>query len=527
MRALPLWGVLFAGLLFASDVYPPPRFTDPERVRKLESALPEIDEAFRRFAAERKIPGMVWGMVIDGRLAHVQTTGVGDRSSGAPVTAGTVFRIASMTKSFTALAILKLRDEGKLSLEDPVSRWIPEFGRMELPTRDTAPLRIRQLLMHTAGFPEDNPWGDQQLGASEGELTRWLRQGIPFSNPPGTRHEYSNYGFALLGRIITKASGTSYDKYLERGILKKLGMQASILEPSRVPVRDRAVGYRLRPDGTYSEEVALPHGAFGAMGGLLTSASDLAKYIAFHLSAWPARDEPESGPVQRASVREMSQMWVHSNLTVQRSAGGGLSAAQRGYGYGLGVNANCQVDHIVSHGGGLPGFGSFMTWLPEYGVGMFAMANLTYAAPSPPLSQAWQLLLKTGGLRKRELPVSPVLSEMRGRILKLWESWDQAEAKHIAAGNLFLDIPAAERQAQMQKLKEEVGECAEAGPMVPENWLRGQFNLNCRNGRVGVFFTLAPTRPPGVQHLTFRKIDSEPGSLTGPISTPPAVLCRE
>ena len=106
-----------------------------------------------------------------------------------------------MTKSFTALAILKLRDEGKLSLEDPVAKWLPEFARMELPTRDTPPLRIRQLMSHSAGFPEDNPWGDQQLSATDAQLTAWLRIGIPFSTPPGTRYEYSNYAFALLGRV--------------------------------------------------------------------------------------------------------------------------------------------------------------------------------------------------------------------------------------------------------------------------------------------------------------------------------------
>ena len=117
-----------------------------------------------------------------------------------------------MTKSFTALAILKLRDEGKLSLEDPVSKWIPEFARMELPTRDTAPLRVRQLMSHSAGFPEDNPWGDQQLSATDAALDDWLRAGIPFSTPPGTRYEYSNYAFGLLGRIVTKASGVEYER---------------------------------------------------------------------------------------------------------------------------------------------------------------------------------------------------------------------------------------------------------------------------------------------------------------------------
>src|ERR1017187_2089912 len=170
-----------AVLIFASAAYPPPRFHDQQRLRKLESALPEVDQVFRRYAAERKIPGLVWGVVIDGRLAHLESAGVRDRSSNAPVTANTAFRIASMTKSFTSLAILKLRDEGKLSLEDPVSKWLPQFAGLELPTRDTAPLRIRQLLSHSSGFPEDNPWGAQQLSASDADLTQWLRRGIPFS----------------------------------------------------------------------------------------------------------------------------------------------------------------------------------------------------------------------------------------------------------------------------------------------------------------------------------------------------------
>ena len=189
MRFVPLCGLLSATLILASDAYPPPRFTDPDRVGKLESALPEIDRIFRRYAADRKIPGMVWGIVIDGRLAHVESAGVRERAGNAPVTLGTVFRIASMTKSFTALAILELRDDGKLSLEDPVSKWIPEFARMELPTRDTPPLRIRQIMSHSAGFPEDNPWGDQQLSATDADLNIWLRKGIPFSMPPGARYE--------------------------------------------------------------------------------------------------------------------------------------------------------------------------------------------------------------------------------------------------------------------------------------------------------------------------------------------------
>jgi len=526
MRLAPLFGLFAAVALFASDAYPPPRFIDPDRVRKLESALPGIDQVFRRYATERKIPGMVWGVVIDGRLAHVESVGLRDRSSRAPVTAATVFRIASMTKSFTTLAILKLRDEGKLSLEDPVSKWLPEFARMELPTRDTAPLRIRQLLSHSAGFPEDNPWGDQQLSATEADLTRWLRRGIPFSTPPGTRYEYSNYAFGLLGRLVTQASGMPYEKYVQAELLTKLRMDASTFEFSQVPAANRAVGYRLQPDGTYLEEPPLPQGAFGSAGGLLTSATDLGKYVAFHLSAWPARDDAEAGPVRRDSVREMSHMWTPSNLTVARS-NGTLQVAETGYGYGLRVTTDCRFEHIVGHGGGLPGFGSYMAWLPDYGVGMFAMTNLTYAGPSEPISQAWDVMKKTGGLQKRELPASPILSQMRDHIMHLWTSWDDEEAKQIAAMNLFLDTPVAQRRAEIQKLRDEVGECTGAGPVIQENWLRGQFNITCRKGGVAVFFTLAPTQPPAVQHLAFRKIDSNNIRLGAPTGPPAGVSCSE
>ena len=505
----------------ASDAYPPPRFTNPDRLQKLEAALPEIDQLFRDYAQEKKIPGMVWGVVIDGKLAHLKSTGVRERAGNAPLSASTVFRIASMTKSFTALAILKLRDERKLSLEDSVAKWLPEFGRMELPTRDSAPLRIRNLLSHSAGFPEDNPWGDQQLSATDADLTKWLRLGIPFSTPPGLRYEYSNYAFGLLGRIVTKASGVPYENYVQAQILKKLHMDASTFEFNQVPVSNRAVGYRLQPDGTYLEEAPLPHGAFGAMGGLLTNAADLGKYVAFHLSAWPARDDAETGPVRRSSVREMSQIWTPSNLTIK----GAEEGSNSGYGFGLRVTTDCRFERIVGHGGGLPGFGSYMAWLPEYGVGMFAMANMTYVGPSAPINKAWDVLLKTGALQKRELPASPMLSKMRDHIVSLWKSWNDAEAKQIAAMNFFLDVPVNQRRAEMAKLKEELGECNAFGPVIPENWLRGQFNMTFSKGIMGAFYTLAPTQPPALQHLKFRKLDAEGVRMGAPTGPPAGVVC--
>jgi CubicO group peptidase (beta-lactamase class C family) len=526
MRLITLCLLFAASLASAAENYPPAHFTDPERNVKIASAFPEIDKIFGDYAADKHIPGMIWGIVTDGRLTHVGSAGVQDLASKAPVTSITAFRIASMTKSVTALAILQLRDQKKLSLEDPVSKWIPEFARMTLPTQDSAPLRIRQLLSHSAGFPEDNPWGDQQLAASDADLDRWLRQGIPFSTPPDTRYEYSNYAFALLGRIVTKASGIPYDEYARSRILAKLHMDSSTFRFADVAPAERAVGYRLQPDGTYLEEPPLAQGAFGSAGGLLTTAEDLGRYVAFHLSAWPPRDEPDDGPVRRSSVREMSHLWTPANLTVRRKDGV-LQATESGYGYGLRVSSDCRFEHIVAHGGGLPGFGSYMAWLPDYGVGIFAMATLTYSGPSEPINRAWDAMLRTGGLQRREVPASAQLTQMRSHILSLWKHWDDAEVKQISAMNLLIDAPAGQRRAEIQKLKDEVGECADASPVIAENWLRGQFNLACTKGTVGAFFTLAPTQPAAIQHLSFQKLESNSTRLGAPTGPPAGVACTD
>ncbi|MBI4875280.1 MAG: beta-lactamase family protein [Acidobacteria bacterium] len=477
---------------------PVPRFTDPERRAKLAAAFPAIEKAFENFRERRGIPGLSYGIVIDGETVAMKSFGVRERKTQDPVTPDTVFRIASMTKSFTALAILKLRDDGKLSLDDPVSKWIPEFARLELPTRDTAPIRVRQLITHGAGLPEDNPWGDRQLGVSDETLTRWLRQGLPFSTPPDTAFEYANYGFALAGRVVAKASGMPYREYVEKRILAPLGMRASSLEPAAVPADVRATGYR-RAGSEYSEEPSLPHGAFGAMGGMLTSTRDLGRYVAYQLSAFPARDDDDKGPVRRGSLREMQRVWRSNPFRVSRP----LQVTAGGYGYGLSVSEDCRYNHIVGHGGGLPGFGSFMKWLPEYGAGIFAMANLTYASPAPAIDEAFEILRATGALKPRELPPSESLLATRDAIVRLWQRWDDADASALAADNLFLDTPAAERRQAIEKMKAEVGACRPEGGIEPENWLRGRFSLACERGAVEVAFTLAPTMPPKVQSLRF------------------------
>jgi len=482
---------VMSALVFAlvlAQATPPPTFTDRDRRAKIQRALPAIERIFERYHQERQTPALAYGVIVDGELVAAKAFGLANREKRLEATPETPFRIASMTKSFTALAVLKLRDEGKLSLDDLVARWIPELAAWRGPTADSEPLRIRHLMTHSAGFPEDNPWGDQQLGISDAELNAWLRKGFPFSTAPGTAYEYSNYGFALLGRIVQNAAKRPYREYLEKEILQPLGMKDSTLEPAEAA--NAAVGYR--PNGNV--EPSLRHGAFGAMGGLVTTTRDLARYIAFQLDAYPPRDGEDKGPMRRASRREMQTLWRYSGTQAV-----GAQIRSGGYGYGLRIVHDCAFGHVVSHGGGLPGFGSNMTWLPEHGIGIVSMTNLTYAGPASAAMEALTELHKAGALTPRAWPVSGYLRDTQRVLTELFQSWDEAKARRVAAMNLFLDQPMAERKAEIERMRAQVGGNCRAGALRAENWLRGSFGLNCAKGKVEIYFTLAPTNPPAVQ----------------------------
>lgn len=475
-----------------------------DRVSRLMAAMPAIDQLVRDFTAREHVPGAAWGVIIDGRLAHVGVTGLRDIAARAPVDTTSVFRIASMTKSFTAMAILKLRDEGRLSLDDPAERYVPELTGLKYPTTDSPKITIRHLLSHAEGFPEDNPWGDQQLARTDDEMSRMMRSGIPFSNAPGIAYEYSNYGFAILGRIVAKVSGMPYADYVTANILRPLGMRSTTLSPQSVPGTRLARGYRWEDD-MWKEEPQLPDGAFGAMGGMLTSLNDLGLYVSALLGAYPARDGPETGPIRRASLREMQQLWRAGGTTVRRNAAGETVLNTGGYGFGLRVSTNCLFGHIVAHSGGLPGFGSQMRWLPEHGVGLIAFGNRTYTGWSGVFDQALALLGWTGALQPRMAEPSADLVRMSETVTRLVMSWNDETAKSIAADNLFLDRSIDRREREVAALRERVGTCsAGTGFAYVENALRGQWVIPCERGGVLASITLAPVLPVKVQYMEFR-----------------------
>jgi serine-type D-Ala-D-Ala carboxypeptidase/endopeptidase len=467
------------------------------------------DSFFEDFHLDAHTPGLVYGIVADGQLVHLGTFGVQDLDSKRPVSADTLFRIASMTKAFTALTVLKLRDDGLLRLDAPAADYVPELRGWKYPTDDSPPIRVRDLLNHVGGLVTDDPWGDRQQPLPEEDFTRMLRAGVPFSSAPGTRFEYSNFGYALLGRIITNLSKRPYADTITRTLLQPLGMESSGFDVETAAPGQRALGYRWEDDA-WRVEPTLGHGVFGAMGGLQTSAADYAKWVAYLLSAWPARNGPETGPVRRATVREL----VHgSNFPRARNRIGdsGPRACRQAAAYGMGmvVAVDCDLGLTLSHGGGYPGYGSHVLLLPDRGVGLFAFSNRTYAGIAAPLWKAAVALDKAGLLgSEREFPVSQHLVDAYRTAGAIYAAGDVTVVQDQLAMNFLLDRGADSWARELTKLKAAVGECDTSSAAIePSGALSGEFTWRCAHGRLQGWLLLAPTQPPRIQDLVLEKID--------------------
>lgn len=501
---LPFAALLLPGAALAQT--PPPAAQPPTRIERL---LPAIDAHFRRFQQEQHVPGLVWGIVRDGRLVHLGTAGVQDLEARRPVDADSLFRIASMSKAFTALAILKLRDEGRLRLDAPAEDYVPELRSWRYPTADSPRIRVRDLLAHAAGLVTDNPWGDRQQPLSEAEFTRMLAGGVPFSRTAGMAYEYSNFGYALLGRIVANVSGRPYDQYIREEIMAPLGMGSTGYDVFASPPERRALGYR-RQDEAWLREPDMAHGAFGAMGGVETSAADYARWVAFLLAAWPPRDDPEQGPVRRATVRELAQ-GLNFPRPSRRFAGTAdecpMAAA---YGMGFGVTADCELGTILQHSGGYPGYGSYLLLAPEHDVGVFAFANRTYAAPVRP---AWDALLelhRAGAIPKRPVPVGDALTAGYRAAGAMYRAGNVEAAGGALAMNFLMDRSADNWARDLAGLRLVIGECRTDAPIAAATAMSGTFTWTCERGSLSGELLLAPTDPPAIQELHLEVVPLNP-----------------
>ncbi len=487
-----------------NSTYKPAEFTDPDRLEKIRKTFPAIETIYKDHAARNHFPGIAWGIVVDGNLVFSGADGYTNLEKKIPATTSSLFRIASMSKSVTAMAILKLRDEGKLRLDDPAYLYVPEMKKQKYLTADSTQITIRDLLTHGAGFPEDNPWGDRQLADTNKELSDLLEKQVSFSNPPGVAYEYANLGFALLGRIVTKASGKPYQQYIRENIWRPLGMTTTEWEYANVAPDKLAHGYRWL-NGKWNEEILLhdtADGSWGAMGSMISSIDEFSKYMALHLSAWPPSSAADKGPLKRASIREMQHPWRFNSLNPNFTYPGGRVCATAGaYGYGLGWMRDCEGRVYIGHGGGLPGFGSHWRVMPEYGLGIVAYGNVTYASLGNVNLQILDLIIKEAGLSPRQLPTSAILAQRKAELLKIIPTWENAEKSGIFAENFFPDNPIDILKERYAAIWAKAGKIVAVRDMIAENQLRGRFILEGEKANIEVFFTLSPENPPLIQQL--------------------------
>jgi CubicO group peptidase (beta-lactamase class C family) len=445
----------------------------------VERARPIVEGVFAEQAALGRVPSLAWGLVDRGALLLARDE-------------HTVYRIASMTKSFTCAAILLLRDAGRLALDDPIAGHAPELAHLAGPTGDAPPLTIRHLMTMSGGLATDDPWADRHLDVADADLDRWLAPGAAFAEGPGTAFEYSNLGFGLLGRVVRRITGAPVQHLVTEGLLRPLGMARTTWTAPPGAI----AGYRRRGDELVVEPF-LGDGAIAPMGGLFTTVADLARWIAFLADAFPPRDGPDPGPLSRASRREMQQAHRAFPPRTHTARDGRVRPVAGGYGYGLNVTWVESLGWVTDHSGGLPGFGSNMRWT-RAGLGLVALANLTYARMADATAAVLNALLAGDVLLPAPPPLAPALQRAGEQLVALHNRWDDRAAGALFADNVDLDDERERRAAAAARL------AAEHGPFTMAR-VEAQSGASAvavahgPRGELRIEFQLHPLLPPRVQ----------------------------
>ena len=418
-------------------------------------------------AEQHHCPTLAWGLVVDGAVATSGAVGVDGAGDGADQ--HTVFRIASMTKSFTSAAVLALRDEGVWSLDDPIARHAPELAVVQGPP-GSPPITLRHLLSMTAGMATDDPWADRHLDMTIAEIDEVYRAGVLFAHRTNDAFQYSNLGFGMIGRCVLRATGRSVREHVTERFLEPLDMtDTTWVEPAH---RRWATPHRWQDEAHAPD---LPHplgdGEIAPMGGIWTTVHDLATWIGWFDAANTEPHQPSFVGLSPASRREMQRMHTYAG---QRPLDG--VRVPTGYGFGLVVRDDPTVGKVVDHSGGLPGYGTNMRWLAGTGVGAIALANTTYA-PMAELTMrmlyAWH---EAGGIARPAAPPSPALAQRAEELVALLNDWRDDVAAALFADNVALDESFERRAAAARALVEQHGPLRLVA-VHPTSWANGEMEL--------------------------------------------------
>ena len=483
-----------------------PVFTDPERRKKIEATFPGLEALIDAERKKQKAPSMVVGVVVDGELVYSRGSGTTDPAGGKVPDVDTVYRIGSISKSFVGLAALSLRDDGALGLDDSLVQWVPEAAGLVYPTRDAAPITLRQLATHRSGLPRTATI-QPESAPTEADVLKALK-GLPLESPPGVVHRYSNLGFGLLGIAAGRAAKMPVRDLVTKRLFAPLGMTSSGWDDATVPEGRLATPYERGPDGEPKKTTPLKLGALEGSGGIFSSLRDMARYLAFQLDAYPARDTPDKGPVRRSTVREAhstgTRSWVSVALANAPKKGEpAVSLSSETYGFGWASETTCEYDDIVWHNGAIDGFTAAMTFLPSRGVGVVVLASYFGADPSQVAGKVLRAIAAGGGMSARALPASPELEAAMKRLLAVQNTWDEAAYKAmLTAGRK--EYP--EEKEELAGYRNLHGKCNNFAPLEVESPLRGRFTVTCERGRFEMALTVS-SNDAGISGFTGKSFD--------------------
>jgi CubicO group peptidase (beta-lactamase class C family) len=339
--------------------------------RNASAARDAVDDFVEAEMAKQSIPGLALLVSRGGQIIRAQGYGFANVELQVPVKPETIFQSGSMGKQFTATAVMMLVEEGKIGLEDPLSKYFPDapaFWRQ---------VTIRELLSHTAGFTDYPKDFDMRKDYTEAEALKMV-ESIPPAFPPGTSWSYSNLGYLTLGILIHKVSGLFYGDFLEERIFRPLDMRTTRIISEADIVPNRAAGYRLVKGELKNQEWVSPTVNTTADGSLYFSIIDLAK--------WDAALYTQK-LLQRSSLNEM---WTVATLKNGKPNSGE-------YGFGWFVETK-QGHPVVEHEGAWQGFETVISRYLDDKLTVVVLTNLDEAKPTTFADRVAEMFL-SGKLR--------------------------------------------------------------------------------------------------------------------------------
>lgn len=391
---------LAAWLLLASSQVPSPALADE---RAFEQALNGFRALHRAEIRRSGIVGSSFYVVRDGRIVVADHIGLQDADTNVPVDARTIYHWASITKTMTGIAIMQLRDRGLLKLDDPILRYVPELAAVHNPFGDTGATTLRQLMSHSAGFGGGTwRWRDRNWQPFEPKSWAQLAAMLPYTEVqfrPGSRFSYSNPGIVYLGQVIERLSGEDFEVYVDKNILKPLGMHASYFDrtpPHLLPHRSHS--YYVRGGKRTAAPFDVDTGVTVSNGGLNAPLPDMAKYAAFLLGD-PQRRSEYDLVLKRSSLEEMWQPQIAAGEDFTQ----GRMAATTRSGLSFFIDRSEGI-RIIGHNGDQNGFRAYLSLCPDQRMGSLLAFNTETRGvennPSNRTTAESRIALATDGLCK-------------------------------------------------------------------------------------------------------------------------------